>query len=170
LKKRLTLEPSSAVKASIQRSLAQLGPAEPGIGSGTKYYLAVGATSHTTGRSNVPSLVRAGMSKVAGQLGTFAMAPGSESADQAKSVFQQHASLKGFYLAPKVSVIYAGDRLTIRLSVAMLSYPEKNMLGQMARTMASPGVSSPDPGLEDELIGLAAEAAMKQFAQVAANY
>jgi hypothetical protein len=117
----------------------------------------------------VPGLVRQGMSKAASSLSAFAVAPSSETPDQAKAVFSKHAQLKGFYLAPKLSVIYAGGRLTVRLSVAMLTYPDKNVIGQFSKTMATPGVDKPDPSVEDELIELAAEAAMKQFSTVAAS-
>jgi hypothetical protein len=169
LKKRLSLESSATVKGAIERSLARLGDAQPTIDGSTKFFVAVGPTGHETGRSAVPGLVRQGMSKAASSLSAFAVAPSSETPDQAKAVFSKHAQLKGFYLAPKLSVIYAGGRLTVRLSVAMLTYPDKNVIGQFSKTMATPGVDKPDPSVEDELIELAAEAAMKQFSTVAAS-
>ena len=167
LQKRLAVETLSTVKGAIQSSLERLGEAQPTIDGSTKFYIAVGSTGHQTGRATVPGIVRKGMSKAMGSLSGFVLAPSSESPDQAKAVFQKYSQLKGFYLAPKLSIVYAGGRLTVRLDVAMLTYPDKNVIGQFSRTAATPGVSSPDTSLEDELIEVVSEAAMKQFSTVA---
>jgi hypothetical protein len=168
LKRRLAKEPSTTVQGSIQRALGQLGAAEPTIGDSTRFYVALGVTSHETKRGDIDSMMRKGMAKGAGAGGTFAFAPGGETVAQAKAVFGKHGKLKGFYLAPKLTLSYAGGRLNIRLSVAMLTYPDKNMIGQFTKTVASPA-SAPDPELEAELVSYAAEAAMKQFAEVASR-
>lgn len=167
LKKRLSVETSSSVKGAIQSSLARLGEAEPTIDGSTKYYIAVGPAGHETGRSTVPGLVRKGMSKAASSLPGFVLAPSSETPEQAQAVFQKHTQLKGFYLAPKLSVVYAGGRLTVRISVAMLTYPDKNVIGQFSKFMAFTDVTEPDVSAEDELIEAVSEAALKQFSTVA---
>jgi hypothetical protein len=166
LRGRLQKEPSSTVKGSIQRALEKLGAAQPLIGETTRFYLAIGTTAHDTERSDIDSMVRQGMTKAAGVVGGYAIAPGDESAEQAREVFSKHSQLKGFYLAPKLDMTYAGGRLNIKLSIAMLSYPDKNMIGQFSKTVASP-TSGIDASLEAELVSYAAEAAMKQFSQVA---
>lgn len=166
LKRRLAKEPSSSVKGSIARALAQLGPAEPSIDASTRFYVAIGTAAHDTKRTDIDTMVRRGMSKAAGAASGFAVAPTGETPEQAKGVFGKHSQLKGFYLAPKLSMTYAGGRLNVKLSVAMLTYPDKNMIGQFSKTVASP-TSEPDPSLEAELVTYAAEAAMKQFSEVA---
>ncbi len=166
LKRRLPKEPSSSVKGTIQRALARLGAVEAVIGPETRFYVAIGRTGHDGKRSDIDDLVRRGMAKTVSKVGAFAMAPADETIAQASSVLSKHSQLKGFYLAPKLSLTYAGGRLNIKLSVAMLSYPDKNVIGQFSKTVASP-TSEPDPSLEAELVSYAAEAAMKQFTEVA---
>jgi hypothetical protein len=166
LRERLEREQSGNVKGSIQRALAKLGGAAPTINDGTRFYVAIGTIKHDTKRSDVDSVVRSGMSKAASAAGQFAIAPSGETSAQAQAVLDKHGQLKAFYLAPKLTLSYSGGRLNIKLSVAMLSYPEKNMIGQFTKTVASP-TSEPDASLEAELISYAAEGAMKQFAQVA---
>jgi hypothetical protein len=166
LKRRLGKEQSSSVKGSIERALSQLGPSGPAIDAKTKFYVAIGGTSHDTSRTDIDTMIRRGMAKAATSAGGFALAPNGETVGQAQGVLAKHGQVKGFYLAPKLSMTYAGGRLNIKLSVAMLSYPDKNMIGQFSKTVASP-TSEPDPSLEAELVTYAAEAAMKQFSQVA---
>ena len=166
LRRRLDKEQSSSVKGSIERALAQLGPSGPAIDANTKFYVAIGGTSHDTKRTDIDTMVRRGMTKAATSAGRFALAPNGETVGQAQGLLAKHSQVKGFYLAPKLSMTYAGGRLNIKLSVAMLSYPDKNMIGQFSKTVASP-TSEPDPSLEAELVTYAAEAAMKQFSQVA---
>ena len=166
LRKRLQKEPTSSVKGSIERALAKVGGALPTITDSTRFYIAIGNTSHDTERTDIDSMMRQGMTKAANAAGGFAIAPGDENVNQARDVFAKHSQLKGFYLAPKLTVSYAGGRLNIKLSVAMLTYPDKNMIGQFSKTVASPA-DGPDPSLEAELLAYAAEAAMKQFSQVA---
>ena len=168
LRQRLAIEPNDSVKGSIQRALSKLGALAPAIDASTRFYLAIGVTSHDSDRTDIDSMVRQGMAKAAGAAGGFAIAPGDEKPEQARAVFDKHRQLKGFYLAPKLSLSYAGGRLNVKLSVAMLSYPEKNMIGQFSKTVASP-TSGPDKSLEVELVSYAAEAAMKQFAELAAR-
>lgn len=168
LRKRLAVEPNSSVKTSIERALEKLGGLAPVIDASTRFYLAIGVTSHDSDRSDIDSMIRQGMAKAAKAAGGFALAPGDESPEQARAVFDKHRQLKGFYLAPKLSLSYAGGRLNVKLSIAMLSYPDKNMIGQFSKTVASP-TDGPDKSLEVELVSYAAEAAMKQFAQLASR-
>lgn len=166
LKRRLTKEQSTSVKGSIDRALAQLGPIGPAIDASTRFYVALGNTSHETKRTDIDNMVRKGMAKAATAAGGFALAPNGETPTAAQGVLSKHSQVKGYYLAPKLTLTYAGGRLNLKLNVAMLTYPEKNMVGQFSRTVASPA-SEPDPELEAELVTYVAEAAMKQFSQIA---
>jgi hypothetical protein len=167
LRQRLTLETVSSVQYTLQTSLARLEDAPPVIDDSTRFYVAVAATVHQTGRNHVPGIVRKRMRETANQLGGIAIAPSDETVEQAEAVFMKHKKLKGYYLAPKLTVVYGEGKLSLRLSIAMLSYPERNLIGQFSRSVASPGIASSDPGAEDELLAVAAESAMKQFSSVA---
>lgn len=166
LKRRLVKEQSSSVKGSIDRALAQLGPSGPVIDAKTRFYVALGSTAHETSRTDVDAMIRRGMAKAATAAGGFALAPNGETVTAAHGVLAKHSQVKGYYLSPKLTLTYAGGRLNIKLSIAMLTYPDKNMVGQFVRTVASP-TSEPDPALEAELVTYVAEAAMKQFSQIA---
>lgn len=166
LKRRLGKEQSTSVKGSIDRALAQLGPSGPVIDAKTRFYVALGNTAHETGRTDVDALVRRGAAKAAAAAAGFALAPNGETVDAARGVLAAHGHVKGYYLAPKLTLTYSGSRLNIKLSVAMLSYPDKNVIGQFTRTAASP-TSERDPALEAELVTYVAEAAMKQFSEIA---
>jgi len=166
LKRRLAKEQSTSVKGSIDRALAQLGPSGPVIGPNTRFYVALGSTAHETSRTDIDAMIRRGMAKAATAAGGYALAPNGETVSAAQGVLAKHSQVKGFYLAPKLTMTYAGGRLNIKLSVAMLTYPDKNMVGQFSKTVASP-TGEPDPALEAELVTYAAEAAMKQFSQIA---
>ena len=166
LKRRLAKEQSTSVKGSIDRALGQLGPSGPAIDASTRFYVAVGSTAHETSRTDIDAMVRRGMIKAATAAGGFALAPNGETPTAAQGVLSKHGQVKGYYLSPKLTMNYAGGKLNLKLSVAMLTYPDKNMVGQFSRTVASP-TSEPDPALEAELVTYVAEAAMKQFSQIA---
>lgn len=170
LEKHLATEEHQAVKTSIERALARLGGGGPVIDSSTKYYVAIGPAGNDSNATDAPQRVRTGMESAAKALGGYAIAPEGESAGQARTLLGKHSGVKAFYLAPKVGKPkYEDGKLTITLSVAMLSYPEKVMLGQFSVKLTQEGVSSTDPAAEQELVSMAAESAIKKFAKHAAQ-
>ncbi len=169
LERRLEAEKDAKVKASIRRALDQLagGGAEeagPVIDGSTKYYIALGPASK---KPEVAGAVRSAMAKQAGELDGYAVAPKAETAAEARKVLAKYEGVKAFYLAPKVQKRYSDGNLTVKISVAMLTYPDKAVLGQFSVKLTQQGVSEPDPEAEKELIALAAESAMQKFAQTA---
>ncbi len=166
LKDRLRSESSSSVKSSIQRALSLLeagGPA-PAINSDTKYYLAIADTQDDTGHGQGRTL-RSAMARAARSVRGYAVAPSGEGAQEARKVFAKHQQLKGFYLAPRLSAAHAGGNLTIRVSVAMFTYPAKALLGEYSVKLTAQGVGEGDQDQERELVKMAAERAFEKFQQ-----
>lgn len=169
LERRLSVEDQPAVKSSIQRALQGLEgaggeEAGPAIDGSTKYYVALGKVVNAA--PAVAGKVRANMISAARELSGYAVAPENETQKQAQALLGKHPKVKAFYLAPTLAApVYEGGNLTIRLSVAMLTYPDKVMLGQFSVKLTQEGVSAKSPQAEQALIAMAAESAMKKFAK-----
>lgn len=172
LERRLAVETQEAVKSSIQRALVAVGggeEAEPAINSSTKYYVALAKVANAPSPA-VADRVRASMIRVARGLSEYAIAPEDETPAQAKALLAKHPGVKAFYLAPTLSKPeYVGGNLVVRLSLAMLTYPDKVLLGQLPVRLTQEGVSAGDTRAEQELAAMAAESAMRKFAQHAGN-
>ena len=73
-----------------------------------------------------------------------------------------------FFLSPRLPPFeYADGNLTVKLEVAMFSYPEKAMLGAFSVRLTQPDVSSQDTSSENDLVALAAERALEKFSRIA---
>lgn len=176
LEKRLTIETSDVVKATIQKALETLKKgapeAEPVFAPDTKWYVAIGKTTDKTSRgtSEVDNIVRSAMSSKVAQTPGFLAAPAAETLADAKRRLAAHASVKGYFLSPGVSPPdYSNGNLKVKIEVAMLSYPEKNLIGSYSVNLTEPGVSPGSIENENELIRMAAERAIDKFATIAAN-
>jgi len=177
LEKRLATETSDVVKATIQKALETLknagaGGAEPAFGSDTKWYVSIGKTNDKTARGTpeVDGIVRGAMTSKMGQTPGFLAAPAAETPAEAKRRHAAHASVKGYFLSPGVSPPdYSNGNLKVKIEVAMLSYPEKNLIGSYSVNLTEPGVSPGSTENENELIRMAAERAIDKFATIAAN-
>jgi hypothetical protein len=176
LEKRLTIETSDVVKATIQKALEGLkngaAGAEPAFAVDTKWYVSVGKTTDKTARGTpeIDSIVRSAMTSKLGQTAGFLAAPASETPAEAKRRLAAHASVKGYFLSPGVSPPdYSNGNLKVKIEVAMLSYPDKNLIGSYSVNLTEPGVSPGSTENENELIRMAAERAIDKFAMIAAN-
>lgn len=177
LERRLATESSDVVKGTIIKALEVIknggaGGAEPAFVSDTKFYISIGKTTDKTGRSSaeVDGIVRSAMSSKVGQTPGFLAAPPGESVADAKRRLGSHSGVKGYFLSPGVSPPdYSGGNLKVRIEVAMLSYPEKNLIGSYSVNLTEPGVSPGSTENENELIRMAAERAVDKFAGIAAN-
>lgn len=165
LERRLASESSDVVKATIQKAFDVF----PGD---TKFYISIGKSTDKTGRgtAEVDGIVRSAMKSKAGQTVGLLAAPANESQADAKRRLTAHAGVKGFYLSPGVlAPDYAGGNLKVKIEVAMLSYPDKNLIGSYSVNLTEPGVSPGSTENENELIRMVAERAIDKFAGIAAN-
>lgn len=177
LEKRLSVETSDVVKATISKALDVIknggaGEAEPAFVSDTRFYIAIGKTTDKTGRgtAEVDNIVRSAMVAKVGQTAGFLAAPANESQTDAKRRLGAHAGVKGFFLSPGVAPPdYSNGNLKVKIEVAMLSYPEKNLIGSYSVNLTEPGVSPGSTQNENELLKMAAERAVDKFATIAPN-
>lgn len=176
LERRLGSETSDVVRATINKALDAIdsgaGGAEPAFSSDTRFYISIGKTTDKTGRggAEVDRIVRAAMTSKVRQTPGMLAAPVSESPADAKRRLAARAAVKGFFLSPGVAPPdYAGGNLKVKIEVAMLSYPEKNLIGSYSVNLTEPGVSPGSTENENELIRMAAERAIDRFATIAAN-
>jgi len=166
LSKRLASEPSETVKSAIQKAL------DPVFTTDTKFYVAIGKVTDKTGRSGdeVDSMVRGAMSGAVTTLPVLTIAPAGEVVADAKRRLAPHGNVKAYFLSPRLGPPdYSGGNLTIRIEIAMFSYPDKALIGSFSKKLTEQGVSAPDRDSENELIKSVAERAIEQFSQLAAH-
>ena len=166
LRKRLKKEKSKSVKSVIKKSLKSIrGSGAPTITDSTKYYLAVGKTTDKTGRG-VNDVVRSAISGAAKKMDGYALAPKKETAKQAKKLLKKHKSVLALYLSPKVKKPkYEGGNLTVRVELAIFTYPGKALKGTIPVRLTQQGVDGEDTAAEDELIRMAVSRAVKKLSK-----
>ena len=166
LQKRLATEASDTVKSAIQKAL------DPVFSPETKYYVAIGKISDKTGRSGdgVDSLVHSAMVSAAATLPAFVVAPVGETLADAKRRLRPHQNVKPVFLSPRVPAPdYSGGNLTIRIEIAMFSYPDKSLIGTFTTKLTQTGVTAPDLETENDLIRDTAARALEKFSVAAAR-
>jgi hypothetical protein len=167
LQERLSSEKDSTVASVIKKALERLGGAgaEPTIGPGTKYYVAI---DKLAGPARLEGPVRSAFVKAASGDSAFAFAPQGESQSAATAVLAKHKGAKGYLLSPKLSrPSYEGGVLKVKISIAMMTYPGNALIGNYSKSVGMQGISSENTEAENELVVLAAEEAMRQFVQLA---
>jgi hypothetical protein len=166
LQKRLASEASATVKSAIQKAL------DPVFTTETKYYLAIGKTTDKTGRGGdeIDGIVRGAMAGAAQLLPAFAVAPSGETLVDAKRRLAPHGRVKSYFLSPRIGALdYSGGNLTVKLEIAMFTYPDKALIGNYSTKLTEPGVSQGDTESENDLIKTAGERALDKFTQIAAH-
>ncbi len=169
LKAQLAKESDSKVKAALKKALSKLlggaAPAEPAIDSTTRFYIAI---DELAGPQRLAGPVRAAFVRGIDGNEKVAIAPEDESLAEAKKVLAKYRSAKGFMLSAKApKPVYEGGQLKVKLSVAILTYPSKSIVGSFSQRVAMPGVNERDSKAEEELVIMAAESAMKKFLRIA---
>lgn len=168
IRRQLQAEIDPQVKVALEKALGKLtgsgGPPEPAVGPTTRFYVAIAKLS---GPERLDAPVRAAFVRGVAGVSEVAIAPAAETITQAGDVLKKYRSIKGFLLQPRaVKPTYEGGELKVKLSVAILSYPDKELVGSFTQNLAMPGVVGPDPKLEEELVLAAAESAMRKFLQI----
>ncbi len=168
LKARLREERSASVRSVINKALKNIAAgAEPTITRSTRYYIAIGKTTDKTGRSHseVGEIVRSAMTHATESLDGYAVAPKGETKTQARHRLARHRQLKAFYLSAKVKKPrYSGGNLTVKVEVAIFTYPGKALKGTIPVKLTQQDVPSRDTDSEDQLIKMAASRAVEKFA------
>jgi hypothetical protein len=168
LERRLAAENVATVKDAIKRALELI--AEPKIGPETRFYVAIAKLTDKSGRApgELDQRVRSGMLTAGRSMKAFAFAPPVETAEQAKQRVKRNPALKAFYLAPRLPAFeYQNASLTIRLDIAMFTYPERALVGNYGVRLTQPDVEGRDVESENDLVTMAAERALEKFAKLA---
>lgn len=171
LERRLQAERDASVKRVIEHALEQVRAGA--ITAATRYYVALGKTVDHTGRGGhqVSDLVREGAEEAAESLDQVALAPEHETRAQARKCLAKHRSLKAFYLTASVAKpSYGGGGLSVRISIAVFTYPGKSLKGTFTIGLTQEGVSDKDPDSENRLIKMAAHRALDKFEQSAEQF
>jgi hypothetical protein len=170
LQKRLSTESAATVKSAIETALELLGGGEPVFTKETLYYVAVGKLTDKSGRTTpaFERAVRSHMQSAGNELGTFAFAPANETSTRASERLKKHPKVKAFFLSPRLGpFVYAGGNLTVRLEIAIFSYPDKALLGNFAVPLTQEDVPTTDVASENDLVNMAAERCIVKFAKIA---
>ncbi len=170
LRRRLGVESSASVKAEIRRTLDALasggGGAAPVVAN-AKYYISISpvANGSTRPTSDVDSIIHDAIVQKLGELGGYQVAPGGETIAQAKALIRRR-KLKGFYLSVSLDKFdYSGGNLRVRVKIAVFSYPEKDLRGEVPASATMPGARPGDRTSEDQLMNALAAHAVELFAQ-----
>jgi hypothetical protein len=180
LRRREAVEPNSSVKLQIQRALEAIeatsggggggssgGGGTPPAVSGAKFYVSVSPVSNNTTRpgAEVERLVHDAIASKLAALGEYQLAPSGESNADAKAAIAKR-KLKGYYLAVRVDKFdYSDGNLRVRVTIAVSSYPGKDLRGEVPAAATLPGARPGDRGAEDQLMGVVAARAAELFAQ-----
>ena len=169
-------ETTPAIKSTMQKSIdglkgsATASAAPPPPGKDAKFYVALDITNKTSRpAAEVEAIVRAAMqSRLLGKSG-YAVAPKGETVAQGGNVVKSK-KLKGFILMATVEApVYAGGSLSVKISVAMATYPDKSIQASFSPKLTQSNTPSSDTKSEDALFKLCAESAIDSFVKVTAS-
>jgi hypothetical protein len=168
LEDRLGVEPNADVKGVIRRAVERLKEKEGGgVDSNTRFYIAIGEVTNKSSRAkeSITSEIRKHLGQAITRQSGYALAPSSESPEQAAKVKREHPQVQAYFVWPKIELSYAGGTLTLRLELTLLSYPDKSFLGSMSRKLSMPDTQTGDTASENELIEMASEQLVPDLAR-----
>ncbi len=170
LRDRLASESNASVKAQIKRAIETIEAATSGGDprvANAKYYVQISPVTNNTGRSqaDVDRVVLGAIRAKLGSMGTYQLAPSTESPDAARATIAKR-NLKAYYLSVLVEKFdYSAGSLRVRLKVAVFTYPGKDLRGEVPAGLTQTGVRPGDHAAEENLMGMAAGRAAELFAQ-----
>lgn len=169
LQSRLDEEDKDSVRKLITKAIARLEKASgPTITDQHKYYVLFEIKDETgRGTEAIASLVYKGAAVGIKPLDEFALASATQSQEEAKALLAQHPNLNSVMLSTKVFSSFSGGTLTVKLEVAIFTFPDKNLKGTFSKTLSMSGLSSKSEAAENELIQTAAERAVKTYSEQA---
>jgi hypothetical protein len=163
-------EAAGAVRKACSRSLGVLEEerVQSRLTATTRYYVAIGTTSDSSGRSGkeVDQMVRAAMAEALWAREGYVVAPEAETPAQSKKRLAKFTRIKGVFLAPSVKPIeYTGSSLSVRVELAIFTYPTKVLRGMLPVKLTQTGVREKERSSEDGLIRAAAERAAVKLSE-----
>lgn len=138
---------------------------DPPGGGKAKYYVGVGI-SNKTGRpdTDIKPLVESQVVCKLQSMGRFKMAPDGETDPKKMGVAVTKDKLDGYFLNVSVEPIkYDGGSLKVSMKLTIMSHT-RDLKGELGKSLSIPGVSSPSKPDEDDLIKMAAEKLVNDFA------
>lgn len=166
-----------AVKTTMQKSIDALkatssssSATPPPPGKDAKFYVALDITNKTSRpASEVEAIVRAAMQAKLLTKSGYAVAPKGETTTQGGTIVKAK-KLKGFILMATVEApVYSGGSLSVKISVAMATYPDKSIQASFSPKLTQSNTPSSDTKSEDALFKLCAESAIDSFVKVTAS-
>jgi hypothetical protein len=169
LEKRLENEEKESVRKLVVKAIARVRKASgPEITDGHKYYVLFEIKDETgRGTQEIAALVNKGAAVGIKPLEEFVLAPATQSHEEAKALLGKHPHLNSVMLSTKVFSSFSGGTLTVKLEVAIFTFPDKNLKGTFSKTLSMSGLSSKSQAAENELIQTAAERAVKTYSEQA---
>jgi len=166
-------EKNASVKSAMKKAVDALRTEpEPEFTTQTRYYIAIGKTTDSTGRNGdeVNGLVRKAMREAVESTSNILIAPTTESQAQAKKRLSAHKGVKGLYLLPRVGAPqYADKNLKLRIEIAYFTYPDKALIGMLGIPLSAQGVRSKSRDIEDQLIEAASQRAIEKVPSFGSN-
>jgi HEAT repeats len=159
---------TAAIDKAIEKSF--LGGDPPSPGASAKWYVAVQVTNKTS-RPNleIEALVRKAMQEKLLANSNCALAPRSETNQQATDLVKNR-KLKGYLLIASVEPFnYSGGNLTVQLKVTMWTYPDRALKAEFGPKLTQQGTSKTDTEGESLLIKMASQTSVENLTKVAAS-
>jgi hypothetical protein len=174
LRNRFAVETSPPVKQQIQRALDALDKTrrvEPVAAgrevSNPRYYVSLSRIVNRTSRDpgDVERIVQGAIASKLAEVGGYELAPTGETSKAANAITTQRR-LKGYYLSTSVDRFeYSNDGLRVHVTIAVFSYPGRDLRGEVPAGATLPGARPGDMGSEDQLMGVVAARAAELFAK-----
>jgi len=163
LNERASHEPSDAVKAVIARAIENL---QSVLLPTTRFYVAIGPASlkREALDKRTEQLLRDALVSGIKDRTDVAVASTKETKAQAKKRLAARPKIRSLLIAPKLSEpVYDGDALTVRVEIAVFTYPAMSFKAMIPVKLTQQGVTGRDAQNENELFRLAAEHAVEKF-------
>jgi len=168
---------SAKVREQVGTSLKALGggsaggsgsavkcPGAPGSGK-AKYYVGVGISNKTSRPdSDIKQLVEQQVVCKLQALGRFKVAPDGETDPKKMTAAVSKEKLDGYFLTVSVDPFkYDGGNLKVSMKLTIMTHT-RDLKGEIGKSLQMPGVSSPSKSDEDDLVKMAAEKLVNDFA------
>lgn len=172
LKKAKPNEKDSTVSTAMDKAVESIavGGDPPMPGMSAKYYVAIQVSNKSSrGNLEVERMVRMALQKKLLANSAYAIAPRGETNTQASTVIKAR-KLTGYILMANVEPFdYSGGNLTVKLSVALATYPDRSVKATFNPKLTQTQTPKADPKSENVLVDMAAQNAADSTVKVVAS-